>query len=88
MDCSLATVVKSHHNFVIILFSIGIAGVMTNNDAYSEKDKVHIVVLLPYDDEYLFGKNKIEPAIDFAMTSLHREKPPELRHLDFVVTYR
>uniref|UniRef100_H2Y4A5 Receptor ligand binding region domain-containing protein n=1 Tax=Ciona savignyi TaxID=51511 RepID=H2Y4A5_CIOSA len=49
---------------------------------------VNIVVMAPFDGEYLFRKELVEPSVDYAMASILRDLPTALRNIRFNITYR
>nr|XP_002122873.3 atrial natriuretic peptide receptor 3-like [Ciona intestinalis] len=49
---------------------------------------VNVVVMVPFEGEYLFRRDVIQPGVEYALRTLRRNDGPLTRDLQFNVTYR
>ncbi|CAK8672382.1 unnamed protein product [Clavelina lepadiformis] len=62
--------------------------VMRSTAAANGNNTIHVVVSVPFDPPYIFRKEIIKPAVDFALDSVRLHMPKPLQNYDFLVSFR
>ena len=69
-------------------FSFTILMILVGSIPISSGKKINLVINVPFEEPFIFRKELIQPAIDYAIASLKNKKINELNDYEFQIFYQ